>query len=295
MVSYSCAMAGVAVVTDSTSSLRTDQAERAGVTVIALQVVIETASAPEDNDGSTAELVSKALRSGVVVTTSRPAPELFAGAYAALADAGYDSVVSAHLSRTMSGTWEAATLAAVGASLPVTVVDTRTLAMAAGFAVLSGAEAAAAGAGPDEVVAVITARAAAASTYFYVDSLDHLRRGGRIGAAAALLGSALAMKPLLTISEGEVRPHERVRTTSKALARLEELGLLAALARAAGSSDRVDVMVHHLDDEQAAQQLADRLRSRLPRHSAVQVSQVSAVVGVHVGPGTLGIVVSPRP
>jgi DegV family protein with EDD domain len=130
--------------------------------------------------------------------------------------------------------------------------------------------------------------------FFYVDSLDYLRRGGRIGAAAALLGSALAMKPLLTVTDGEVRPLERVRTSSRALLRLEQLGLLA-LARAAGSSDHVDVAVHHLDDAAVAQQMVDRLRIRLPELSDIVVGQVSAVLGVHVGPGTLGIVVSPRP
>lgn len=287
-------MAGVAVVTDSTSSLRPDEAQRAGITVIPLQVVIDDVSVPETNDGSTAARVSQALRAGGVVTTSRPAPEVFASVYADLAEAGYDAVVSAHLSQRMSGTCEAAAVAAETAPVPVTVVDTHTLAMAAGFAVLSGVEAADRGSNAAEVAEVIRARAAAASTYFYVDSLDYLRRGGRIGAAAALLGSALSMKPLLTIADGEVRPYERVRTTSKALARLEQLGVLA-LARAAGSSDHVDVAVHHLDSELAAQHLVDRLRTRLPTLSEVSVRQVSAVLGVHVGPGTLGIVVSPRP
>lgn len=293
-LSYSCAMGGVAVVTDSTSSLHPDEAGRAGITVIPLQVVIDDASGPECSDGSTAARVSEALRAGVVVTTSRPTPETFASVYADLAEAGYEAIVSAHLSQKMSATCQAATVAAESAPVPVVVVDTETLAMAAGFAVLSGAEAAKRGAGVADVAEVVRARAAAAHTYFYVDSLDYLRRGGRIGAAAALLGSALAVKPLLTISGGEVRPHERVRTTSKALARLEQLGLLA-LARAAGSSDHVDVAVHHLDDEAAAQQLVDRLRLRLPQLSDVTVRQVSAVLGVHVGPGMLGIVVSPRP
>ena len=133
---------------------------------------------------------------------------------------------------------------------------------------------------------------AASTTYFYVDSLEYLRRGGRIGMAAAMLGSALAVKPLLTVAEGEIRPYERVRTQSKALTRLWELSL-AALERAASTHGLADVAVHHLDNPDGAQRLVDRLSGRV-QVGEIVISEVSAVLGVHVGPGTLGIVVSPR-
>jgi DegV family protein with EDD domain len=135
-------------------------------------------------------------------------------------------------------------------------------------------------------------RAAASTTYFYVDSLEYLRRGGRIGTAAAILGSALAVKPLLTVADGEIRPYERVRTESKALTRLVELSLIA-LEQAATPTGSVDLAVHHLDNPDGAGRLVDRLSGRVPRENIV-ISEVSAVLGVHVGPGTLGIVVSPR-
>jgi fatty acid-binding protein DegV len=106
-----------------------------------------------------------------------------------------------------------------------------------------------------------------------------------------MLGSALAVKPLLTVTDGEIRPYERVRTESKALARLEELSL-DALARAA-SNGAVDVAVHHLDNPDGARRLVERLQDRVLAGSVV-ISEVSAVLGVHVGPGTVGIVVSPR-
>jgi fatty acid-binding protein DegV len=106
-----------------------------------------------------------------------------------------------------------------------------------------------------------------------------------------MLGSALAVKPLLTVTDGEIRPYERVRTESKALARLEEL-TLDALARAA-SNGAVDVAVHHLDNPDGARRLVERLQDRVLTGSVV-ISEVSAVLGVHVGPGTVGIVVSPR-
>jgi fatty acid-binding protein DegV len=107
-----------------------------------------------------------------------------------------------------------------------------------------------------------------------------------------MLGSVLAVKPLLTVDDGEIRPYERVRTESKALSRLEELSL-DALARATASNGAVDVAVHHLDNPDGARRLVDRLRGRVPTGDIV-VSEVSAVLGVHVGPGTVGIVVSPR-
>ena len=123
---------------------------------------------------------------------------------------------------------------------------------------------------------------------FYVDTLEHLRRGGRIGAAAALVGTALAVKPLLHVVDGRIAPLEKVRTASKALARLEDL----AVQRAA--DDPVDVAVHHLAAGEKAAALAERLRSRLPQLVDLHVSEVGAVVGAHVGPGLLGVVVSRR-
>jgi DegV family protein with EDD domain len=211
--------------------------------------------------------------------------------YAELEAAGYDAIVSVHLSSKISGTYGAAQVAAASVHIPIIVVDSMTLAMAVGFAVLTGAEVARSGAAPAEVVAQVRRRAAAATTYFYVDSLEYLRRGGRIGTAAAMLGSALAVKPLLTVTDGEIRPYERVRTESKALARLEELSL-DALARAS-SNGAVDVAVHHLDNPDGALRLVERLQDRVLTGNVV-ISEVSAVLGVHVGPGTVGIVVSPR-
>ena len=286
-------MAGVAVVTDSTSSLSSAQALLAEVAVIPLQVVIDHESRAESDDGATPAIVADALRRGQQVTTSRPTVEAFGATFAALAAQGYEAIVSAHLSRRMSGTYEAAVLAAGAAELPVIVVDTETLALASGFAVLSGAAAARSGAGADAVAEVVRRRAAAATTYFSVATLDYLRRGGRIGAATALLGSALSVKPLLTVGHGEIRPLERVRTTSKALSRLQELALAAA-ARAQQDCAPVDVAVYHLDALEAAAGLAERLRQRLGGEPML-IAEISAVLGVHVGPGTVGIVVSPRP
>lgn len=279
----------MALVTDSTSSLGPQRAETAGVTVVPLQVVIDGVSRPE-TEVPPAE-VAAALRSGRAVSTSRPGPGSFAAAYAELAGRGAAAVVSVHLSAEISGTCAAAERAAAEAPIPVTVLDCRTLAMAAGFAVLAGAAAARAGAVAAEVARIAAQRAATSTTFFYVDTLEFLRRGGRIGPAAAMLGSALAVKPLLTVADGQIRPHERVRTASRGVARLAELGL-SALASARESGGEVAVAVHHLDNPDGATRLVDLLRLGRP-DGEVPVAEVSAVIGVHVGPGMLGVVVSP--
>jgi DegV family protein with EDD domain len=252
-----------------------------------VQVVVGGQPFDEGTEISPSE-VAEALRSWSVVTTSRPSPERFARAYAAAAEAGATAIVSAHLSGDMSGTFDSAALAAREAPIPVVVVDTRRVAMAMGFAVLEGARAAEAGADVETVAQAVRDRAAASSALFYVDTLDYLRRGGRIGAATALVGQALAVKPILELVDGRVAPLEKVRTTSKALARLEEL----VVERAAGRP--CDIAVHHLDAPARAEALAGHLVSRLV-DSRVLVGEVGAVVGAHVGPGMVAVAVSPRP
>ncbi len=289
-------MPGVAVVTDSTSSLSPDLAGRAGVVVVPLQVVVDGTSRPESFRPSpgavTPGAVAAALREGRAVSTSRPAPEAFARVYAGLAEQGFDAIVSVHLSGEISGTVDAAQLAGGSAAVPVTVVDSLTVASGCGFAALTAAAAARDGASAERVADLARRRAAASVTYFCVESLEYLRRGGRIGAAQALLGSALAVKPLLTVTDGRITPHERVRTMSRALARLEELALGALTSPGVGRGG-ADLAVVHLDNRSAADRLARTLRSRDAEVATVTVSEVSAVLGVHCGPGTVGVVVSP--
>src|SRR3712207_1527893 len=147
---------------------------------------------------------------------------------------------------------------------------------------------AAGGTGQDVADAARTA-AAATRTFFVVDTLEHLRRGGRIGAAAALLGGALAVKPVLHVADGQVVPLERVRTSGRALNRLVQLA-----ADVAGDGP-VSAAVHHLAAPERAQRLADQLSARLPALQELYVSELGAAVGAHVGPGAVGVVIDPTP
>ncbi|MEV8564679.1 DegV family protein [Streptomyces sp. NPDC051322] len=277
----------VAIVTDSTAYLPRQTLGRHGITSVPLTVVLGD-RALEDGTETSARALALALQKRRSVTTSRPSPEVFAATYRAAAEAGATGIVSLHLSAEFSGTYDAAVLAAEDSPVPVRVVDTGMVAMALGFCAVSAAETAEAGGTLDDAVAAAEKRAGSTSAYFYVDTLDYLRRGGRIGAAQALLGSALAVKPLLELNGGRIELLEKVRTASKAIARLEEI-----VAERAGTS-RVDIAVHHLAAPERAAALAERLRDRVPGLAELDVSEVGAVIGAHTGPGLLGAVVSPR-
>jgi DegV family protein with EDD domain len=196
--------------------------------------------------------------------------------------------VSIHLSAELSSTSDAARLAAsqVGEHI-VTVVDSRSAAMGCGFAVLAAARSAAAGAGAAEVAETARRTAAQTSTFFVVDTLEHLRRGGRIGAAAAVLGSALAVKPVLHVKDGRVLPLEKVRTGTRALHRLVQRAVDVA------GDGPVSVAVHHLAAPDRAERLAAEVRGRMPALRELHVSELGAAIGAHVGPGAVGVVVAP--
>ncbi len=278
----------VAVVTDSTAYLPSALAAEHKITVVPLRVSIGARTGTDGHD-VTPDEVTKALRDKVFVTTSRPSPADFALAYRALLDAGAQHVVSVHLSSALSGTWESAMLAAQDFGYgAVRVVDSRSTAMALGYAVLAAADVAAEGgsaaAAQDAAVSVVDRT----RTYFYVDTLEYLRRGGRIGTAAALLGTSLSVKPLLHMLDGQITPLEKVRTSTKALARLVRL-----TADAAGAGP-VDLAVHHLAAPARADDLAAALRVAVPDVRDLVISEVGAVVGAHLGPGVLGTVVVRR-
>ena len=275
-----------AVVTDSTRYLPSGWARELGIAIVPVQGSVAGLSFDAAEDAQ-AQRVADALRDWQPVTTSRPSPTRFLQAYDAAASAGAEAVVVATLSASMSATYESALLGAKEIDLPVTVIDSRSIAMGLGFAVVSGARAAHDGADAAEVAAIIETRALAASVYFYVDTLEYLRRGGRVSAARAAVGQALQVKPLLTVEDGHVVRLEQVRTAGKALGRLEDLAVAAA------GDGEVDVAVQHLASPDRASALAGRLRERLPAAEVVE-GVVGGVVGAHVGPGMVAVVVAPR-
>lgn len=271
----------VRVLTDSTAGLPPKVAAEHRLLVVAMTVSAGGRSGDEGTE-VTASDVEKALRGRLEVRTAHPGPAAFARV---LADAGDADVVAVHLSSRLSGTVGAARQALGGSGA---VVDSKTCGMGLGLVSLAAAEEAAAGGPLDAVVAAAEAAMARTHTWFSVESLDALRRGGRIGAASALLGSALAVKPLLHMVEGAVEPLEKVRTSSRAVARLHALALEAA------GDGPADLAVMHLAAADRAEALAARLRADLPAARAVYVTELSAAVGAHTGLGALGVAVGRR-
>jgi len=280
--------ARVAVVTDSTAYLPPGVADEYGVSVVPLRVTIGNRTGADGIEVSSGD-VTKALRERIPVTTSRPSPAEFAAVYQQALDDGASHIVSIHLSAALSGTWESAVLAAQDFDYGVVrIVDSPSTAIPPGFAVLAAARAALADASAAEAQDAAVSTVDSTRTFFYVDTLEHLRRGGRIGAAAALVATSLSVKPLLHVLDGHIVPLEKVRTSAKAIARLIQLTVAAA------GSDPADVAVHHLDAPERATEVAARLRAEVPGLGELHTSEVGAVIGAHIGPGVLGTVVVRR-
>lgn len=286
----------IALVTDSTASLTPETVADLGITVVPVQVIIGATA--YDDGVATPEMVATALKEWTPVSTSRPSPARFLEVYEKAAAAGATEVLSIHLSGELSGTVESARAAArqaAGKGIKVTVVDSEQSAFALGYAVVAAARALSKGGSVRKAVNAAKRCSAGTQTIFYVDTLEYLRRGGRVTAVAALLGGALAVKPLLRLHEGKIEPFEKVRTAGKALARVEELAV--AHAAALGEEVHVHVTVGHLASPDRARVLADKLTARFGDQLAgeVVVGEISAVLGAHVGPGMIAAVVAPAP
>ncbi|MCC9069486.1 DegV family protein [Arthrobacter cryoconiti] len=280
--------------TDSAAALPPDWVaihETTGQLAVVPMPVIIGEGVHSDGDVGLEAHISLALASGSGVRTSRPSPGQFAAAYQAAFDAGFDSVVSIHISANLSGTHDAAQLAADCAPLPVLVFDTRTVGMAQGAGVEAAVCAAASGLAMDGVLAAALAAVEATKVFFYVPSLEQLRRGGRISLASSWLGTVFAVKPILGIRDGSVVPLEKIRGVEKALARLEALAVKEILGRGA---DLVMVNLHHFGNEQQAQTMAEALTVRCPGLPAPVLTRLPAVLAAHAGLGVVVVVVSDR-
>jgi len=279
----------VAVVTDSTCDLPDALVEALGLRVVPLSVAFGDQSLIAGVELSTEAFHARLADSEVLPTTSQPAPAWFEEAYADCADDGYRQVVSLHCSAALSGTVALARDRARRAPLDVEVVDSRLVGGALGAAVLAAHRVAEQGGDLAEVVAAAERVRTTSRSLIVVDTLDHLRRGGRLTGAQAAIGTALQVKPILHLTaDGRVEVRERTRTWRRAMERVIALAVEVAGGRA------VDVVVTHaLAHERAAQllaALAEAVDIR-QRHETL----IGPVVGTHVGPGAVGVVVVPVP
>jgi DegV family protein with EDD domain len=274
-----------AVVCDSTSYLPRELLEAHSIHEVGLYVTLEGRQQRESEIDDLGEFYARLQESDQGVTTSQPSVGDFVAVYEPLLAEGKE-IVSVHLSAGISGTCEAAMQAAKRLADAgrggerIQVFDSRSAAGGLGLTTLAGATVAAQGAGADAVLARMREARDGLRIWFAIDTLEYLRRGGRIGAARALLGSTLKIKPILTLEE-EITPIERVRTRRRAFERLIEY----AHERHADGADAW--VVQHIQDPEAARHLVEECRQIFDREP-VFVSEVGPVIGAHVGPGLLG-------
>jgi len=278
--------AETAVVCDSTAYLPDELAERLGIQRISLYVAVDGVQEPEMAIVDYAAFYERLRASEGGATTSQPSIGDFLAVYEPLLDEGRE-IVSVHISSGISGTFEAAgqareRLTAEGkGGERIHLVDSRSACGGMGYSALAAAAAARAGGDGAEAVARAERARQELKMWFAIDTLEYLRRGGRIGGARAWIGSALKIKPILTLEE-EITPVERVRTRARSIERLRDY------ARQRHESGLDAWVIQHIQDPEAANALADDCRE-IFGCEPVYISEIGPVIGAHVGPGLLGV------
>ena len=269
-------MAGFRVVTDSTADVPPEWCERHGIEVVPLRVLFGTESFRDRVDLTTDQFFDRLRASERLPTTSAPSPGDFAVVYERLSRE-CDGVVSIHISGDLSGTVEAARVGAGSVEgFPVHVIDSRCLTICLAYLALTAAQADTLEAAVREVEERVPRQGILA----LLDTLRYLEMGGRIGRAQALLGTVLDLKPILSLADGRVVPLDRVRTRAKAIPRLVER------LRQDLPVERLAVM--HAQAPEDAERIRATLAAELP-DVEVDVGELGAVLGTHVGPGAVGM------
>jgi DegV family protein with EDD domain len=276
-------MSRIAIVTDSTSDLPPDLVARHGITVVPLNVHFGDEIFRDGVDLSSDAFLRRLASSAELPTTSQPAAGVFEAAFRRLA-ADHDAIVAVLISSKLSGTIDSATIAkeAVADLIPVEIVDSLSASLSLGFQVIHATELAASGLEAPEIAARLRAETDRYHVVFFADTLEYLRRGGRIGKAQALLGSLLSIKPLLLVAEGQVVPLERARTRTRAVSGLVEF------AKGFPKSHRLGVL--HSTTSEDAEALVMQLEPFAPV-SEIVVARFGPVILTHLGPGAMGVVI----
>ncbi len=278
-------MAGekVAIVTDSTAYIPDELIKKYDIHVIPLNVNWSGKSYLDNVDITPEEFYQRLQIEQELPTTSQPSAGAFQSLFLKLAE-NYTGVVAILISSDLSGTIASAMAAKhmVG-DFPVEVVDSRLTTMASGFLVFKAAEIAQQGGDIDQVAEAARSLIGKVRVMFVVDTLEYLHKGGRIGGAKRLLGSLLAMKPILELKDGKIEPLESVRTKKKAIR-----AMLSQLDYDASGKDNIHLTVFHGVAESDAAAIQNTLQGKHEPESLI-ISKLSPVLGVHTGPGTVGI------
>ncbi len=274
----------VRIVTDSTADLPRDIVEQYGITVVPLTVFFGDEALLDGVDIDPDQFLARLASASVLPRTSQPSTERFRQVYESLAQET-NEIVSIHLSSKLSGTLNSASVArdqVAHGDLHIELIDSYTVSLGLGLIVREAAAAASAGASLAEVVALARHAMDRVGVAILVDTLEYLRRGGRIGRASSFLGSVLSIKPIISVEDGEVVPVERVRTRNRATERLFELATEDRRAKAVFAACTGDALETNA--------LVERLRVALP-HTDVRAARLGPTVGVYVGANALGFAV----
>ncbi|HCW51767.1 MAG TPA: DegV family protein [Clostridiales bacterium] len=273
----------VKVVTDSTCDVPLPRLEELGVTVVPLTVHFGPEQYKDHVEMSPEQFFAHLTSSSHHPRTSQPSPGEFAEVYRRLSADG-SSIISIHLSSELSGTYQSAVMGAqMVPEADVEVVDSRLASLAFGIAVVRAARLAKEGKAKEEILRVIRRQMASTHVFLSVDTLEYLRRNGRIGKAQYLLGTLLNFKPILTLEDGVVAPYDRVRGRKKVIPRLVQ----AATERVPAGSEIGLAIAHGAVPDQAAE-LREAMGRTFRIHECHQ-GCIGAVIGTHVGPGTLAV------
>jgi DegV family protein with EDD domain len=273
----------VTVVTDSSARLHPDELQQWGIRQVPLHVLVDGMDLRDGIDPIPYDVHVRAH-----VTTAGAGPADLTEVYRkALADSGGDGVVAVHLSAALSSTFSTAVAVAREFGSAVRVVNARSAAAGVGFVAVAAVRSSAAGDDLDAVEAAARAAVPCGRAFIVVHRLDNLRRSGRIGTAASWLGTALSLKPLLSIDvDGRLVLAQRIRTLSKAHA-----AMIEAVADFVGDR-RPSIVVHHVDNHDDADEVGAALTARLPQIESLSVSDMGPVLSVHVGEGAIGVCVT---
>jgi DegV family protein with EDD domain len=277
----------VGIVTDSSCDLPADLAERWGIEVVPLSIRFGDEELVDREQLSTTEFWARCARSAELPSTAAPSPGRFEQSYRKLADQGAGSVVVITLSGALSATMQSAELAARSVApdgIDVRIVDSRTVSLGLGTIALAAAERAAGGADVGTVEQLARELAARTRVFGALDTLENLKKGGRIGNAKALLATALSIKPIIEVADGVVEQHGKQRTRSKALAFLVD--------KVASFQGRIEhLAVLHADSPDIDEFVA---RLRPYADEEIVVGQIGPVIGAHAGRGTIGVAFQER-
>jgi DegV family protein with EDD domain len=268
-------------VSDTACDLPSRTTEELGIALVPLHVRFGATELVDRVELSTADFWQRAATCDELPSTAAPSPGAFADAFRSAAESGADGVVCVTLSSRVSATYEAAAQGAREAALdvPVVVVDSLSVTMGEGMVALAAAEAAARGSGVDGVVAAAESTKRRVAVYGAIDTLENLRKGGRIGNARAVLGTLLSIKPVIEIRDGVVEEESRQRTRARALR------YLADKVRAAGPLQRLALLNGNAPDFDAFVELLSDVTPATPLVTA----DIGPVVAAHAGPGAVGV------